>query len=179
MSNHFTENAELAVGATSAIVAADQLLQATDPDEEKTSHLVKAGIGAAIAIGAFELLRRQNEKDREDRASQGRRPRQLRQSGSWERSQSRSPTPSRSRTRSGPRSESHSGYRSRSRSSHIKHHKRHVVEEIIGAYSLGKEMLGDRKHHVAHLVGEALGATGLYQELRAKDKQDEEERRRR
>jgi hypothetical protein len=49
-----------------------------------------------------------------------------------------------------------------------------LVEEIIGAYSVGKEMLGDRRHHVVHLVGEALGATGLIQELRAKDKADEE-----
>ncbi len=116
MSNHFSENAELAVGATSAIVAADQLLQATDPDEDKASHLVKAGIGAAIAIGAFELLRRQNEKDRGERGSQERRPRQLRRSGSYERSLSRSPTPSRSRTRSAPRSGSRSEDRSRSRS---------------------------------------------------------------
>jgi hypothetical protein len=53
------------------------------------------------------------------------------------------------------------------------------LEEVIGAYSLGREILGDRKHHVAHLVGEALGATGLIQELRARDKLDEEERPRR
>ncbi|CZR68883.1 uncharacterized protein PAC_18784 [Phialocephala subalpina] len=170
MLDHFTENTELAVGATSTIVAADQLLHAIDPHEDKTSHLVKAGIGAAIAIGAFELLRQQNEKDNVERGS-----RQLRRSGSYERSQSRSPSPS----RSGPRSPTGSGSRSRSLSSHIPHHKRHIVEEIIGAYSLGKELLGDRKHHVAHLVGEALGATGIYQELRARDKQDEKERQRR
>jgi hypothetical protein len=53
------------------------------------------------------------------------------------------------------------------------------LEEVIGAYSLGREILGDRKHHVAHLVGEALGATGLIQELRARDKLDEEEQARR
>lgn len=169
MPDHFIENTELAVGATSAIVAADQLLQATDPEEDKTSHLVKARIGAAIAIGAFELLRRQNEMNE---TSQERHPRQLRRSGSYERSQSRSPsTPP---SHSLPRSSS----RSRSRSKHVKHHKRHMIEEIIGAYSLGKEMMGDRRHHVTHLVGEALGAAGVYQELRARDKQDEEERRR-
>lgn len=160
MPDHLTEGAELAVGATNAIVAADQLLQATE-EEDRKSHLVKAGIGAAIAVGALELLRRQNEK--EDRE-----PRKPRRSGSYERFRSRSPSASYSRSRSG----SDSGDRSRSRSSHVKHHKRHVVEEIIGAYSLGKEMLGDHKHHVAHLVGEALGAAGVYQELRARDKRE-------
>jgi hypothetical protein len=50
------------------------------------------------------------------------------------------------------------------------------LEEVIEAYSLGREILGDRKHHVAHLLGEALGATGLIQELRARDKLNEEER---
>lgn len=50
---------------------------------------------------------------------------------------------------------------------------------MIGAYSLGAEILGDRKHHVVHLVGEALGATGLIQKLRTRDELDEEERPRR
>ncbi|KAH6716486.1 hypothetical protein BKA61DRAFT_574282 [Leptodontidium sp. MPI-SDFR-AT-0119] len=38
--------------------------------------------------------------------------------------------------------------------------------EVIRAYSLGTELMGDKRHHVAHLVGEAIGATGLLQELR-------------
>ena len=58
----------------------------------------------------------------------------------------------------------------RSGSPHPKHHDRHLAEEIIGAYALGKELLGDKKHHIAHLVGEAIGATGLLKELTAKGK---------
>ncbi|PVH69434.1 hypothetical protein DL98DRAFT_522189 [Cadophora sp. DSE1049] len=147
--DHSSHNAEIAIGATGAVIATDQLLEATDPDhEDKTRHLVKASIGAAVAIGAWELYRRgeQNEK---------RRSRSL--------SRSRSITRSVSRSRSGGRPRSPSSKR-------IKHHKRHVLEEIVGAYSLGKELLGDKHHHIAHLVGEALGATAVIKELKARDK---------
>ena len=61
----------------------------------------------------------------------------------------------------------------------MKHHKRHLLEEVAGAYSMGKEMSGDRKHHVVHLAGEALGATGLYEDLRGREKADREWERRR
>lgn len=157
----FSDSATLAVGATGAVVAADELLKMTDEEDSKTASLLKAGVGAAVAIGAYELLRRQEEKGE---------PIYHGFSRSRSRSQSRSP--------SRHRSSSHASQASHS-SQQVKHHKRHVLEEVIGAYSLGRELLGDRKHHIAHLVGEALGATGLIQELRARDKLDEEERPRR
>jgi hypothetical protein len=150
-----TDDATLAIGATGAVVTADQLLKMTDEEEDKTAHLLKAAIGAAVAVGAWELLRR---------AEADGKPIHLFNSS---RSRSRSVSRSRSRNRSSSRS-----------SEKIRHHTRHVLEEVIGAYSLGREMLGDRRHHVAHLVGEALGATGLIKELRARDKLDEEDRAR-
>jgi hypothetical protein len=152
-----TDDATLAVGATGAVVAADQLLKMTDDEEDKTGHLLKASVGAAVAVGAWELLRRAEADGKP-----------IRRYGDSSRSRSRSRSRSSSRNRSSSRS-----------SQKIKHHKRHVLEEVIGAYSLGREILGDRKHHVTHLVGEALGATGLIQELRARDKLDEEDRSRR
>ena len=140
------DDATLAVGATGAVVAADQLLKLTDEDD-KSASLLKAGVGAAVAIGAWELLRR---------AEANGEPLRHRTSRSYSRSRSRS--------------------RGGEGEKEVKHHKTHLMEEIIGAYSLGRKILGDRRHHVAHLVGEALGATGLIQELGAKDKLNEEER---
>ncbi|KAF4631135.1 hypothetical protein G7Y89_g6999 [Cudoniella acicularis] len=156
-----TEDAELALGATGAVLAADQLVKTIDSTEHKTSHLVKAGIGAAVAVGAWELLRRA-EAD----GSPYKYPLRGR-SVSRSRSEFSSRSQSRSRTRSRSRSR---GYERKKKEG--KHHDRQLVEEIIGAYSVGKELLGDRKHHVAHLVGEAIGATGVIQELRARDKEE-------
>jgi hypothetical protein len=153
------DSATLAVGATGAVVAADELLKMTDEEDNKTASLLRASVGAAVAVGAYELLRRAEEKG--EPVYRG-----------FSRSRSRS----RSRSPSQHRSRSHSNASHASQSSQVKHHKRHVLEEVIGAYSLGREILGDRKHHVAHLLGEALGATGLIQELRARDKLDEEDR---
>jgi hypothetical protein len=45
------------------------------------------------------------------------------------------------------------------------HHTRHLLEEAAGAYSLGKELMGDNRHHIAHLVAEAVGATGLIKDI--------------
>ena len=133
------EDAELAIGATGAVVATDQAIKFLDSEDDQLEHLLKAGIGAAVAIGAYEMLRRA-ELDPE--ASHG---------------QHHHPSSS-SRSRRG------------SNSSGSSHHSRHIFEEIIGAYTLGKELLGDKKHHVAHLVGEAIGVTGLAQELKQKER---------
>ena len=131
------DDAELAVGATGAVMAVDQIMKGLDSKEHQTSHFVKASIGAAVALGAFELLRRDEPK---------------------------------------------SGARPRSSSPHSKHHDRHIFEEIIGAYSVGKELMGDKRHHLAHIVGEAIGAVGLLQEVRARDEEEKktqaEERKR-
>jgi hypothetical protein len=159
--HHLLKDAELLAGSASAVYGANQLLKATEPDEDKTNHLVKAGIAALVAIGAFEMLRRselsQNDPDYRPRS----------------RSRSRSFSPD---DRSRDRSSSHHSGRS-GRSHEVRHHKAHIAEEVIGAYALGKELLGDKKHRVGHLVAEAIGAAGLYQELRGRDRLEEEERR--
>lgn len=121
------EDAELAIGATGAVMAADQVAKSMDrEDNDQLEHLLKAGVGAAVAIGAYELLRRA----------------ELRSDYS-----------------AGERRHSSSSSRSRrdSNSSNPPHHKRHLLEEAIGAYTLGKELLGDKKHHIAHLVGKQSG----------------------
>jgi hypothetical protein len=156
-----TNDATLAVGATGAVVAADELLKMTDEEDSKSASWLKAGVAAAVAVGAYELLRRAEENGEP-----------IIRSFSRSRSRSRSRSPSQHRSSSHTSQASHTSHSSQK----VKHHKRHVLEEIIGAYSLGREILGDRRHHVAHLLGEALGAAGLIQELRARDKLDEEDR---
>jgi hypothetical protein len=130
----FSDDAKLAIGATGAIVAIDQVEHAIDSEEHQLNHALKAAVGAAVAIGAFELLRRDDNSAKQSNKQP--KPKSTARSGS-------------------PRPE---------------HHDRHLVEEVLGAYALGKELLGDKKHHIAHLVGEAIGATGLLQELTAKEK---------
>ena len=44
-------------------------------------------------------------------------------------------------------------------------HEHHLVKEIIGAYGLGKELMGDKRHHFSHLVEQAVGAVGLLQDV--------------
>jgi len=46
-----------------------------------------------------------------------------------------------------------------------------LTEEIVGAYSLGKELLGDRQHHIAPLIEEVIGGLGLLEDERAKEKE--------
>ena len=139
----FGEDAELAVGATGAVMAIDQIMKSLDSKDHTDSHLVKAGIGAAVALGAYELLKRDGLN-----------------------------TPSRRRSISS----SKSGSRSRSPSLQPEKHDRHLFEEIIGAYSLGKELMGDKRHHVAHLVGETIGAAGAWQDHRAREEAEKNRR---
>lgn len=129
------EDAELVIGATGAVVATDQIIKSMDPEADQLEHLLKAGIGACVAIGAYEMLRR---AELNPELSNGH----------------------------------HRHSRPSSSSSNFPHHKRHLLEEVIGAYTLGKELLGDKNHHVAHLVGEAIGATGLVQELRERERDE-------
>jgi hypothetical protein len=130
----FSDDTKLAVGATGAVLAIDQVEHTIDSEEHRLNHALKAAIGAAVAIGAYELLRRNDNSAKQPNGQ--------------------------------PKLKS----RTRSSSPHPKHHDRDLAEEVIGAYALGKELLGDKKHHIAHLVGEAIGVRGLLQELTAKEK---------
>jgi hypothetical protein len=56
----FTSRVTSGIGASGAVEAINQLMKSADNhgDGKRTSHLVKAGVGAAVAIGAYELLKR-------------------------------------------------------------------------------------------------------------------------
>ncbi|KAL5313390.1 hypothetical protein ACEPPN_019123 [Leptodophora sp. 'Broadleaf-Isolate-01'] len=136
--NHLskTENVELLATGVGAVVALDQLAKTLESKDNKVSHLSKAAIGATVAIGAWELLQRE------------------------EREKAKGGT---------------GNYMTGGNGEGPHHHNRHLVEEIVGAYGLGKELMGDRKHHFTHLVEEAIGALGLLQEVNTHGPRDVKE----
>jgi len=128
-----TENLELLAGATGAVVAVDQIAKGLESEDHTVSHLSKAAVSAAVAIGAYELLRKQREEEHDDQHHHH-----------------------------------HHHHRDISPASDVTRppHDHHLVKEIIGAYGLGKELMGDKRHHFAHLVEQAVGAVGLLQDVK-------------
>jgi hypothetical protein len=168
----FKTHATTAVAAGGAVYAADQLVKTFEPDDHSANeHIVKATVGAAVAVGALELLRRDGEGLPTYRKLFHRKYRHhdsnvhqsssdsVRVSGAEDVRESRliKQEQDSSLSRSSSASSSESG------------HKRRLAEELIGAYSLGKQLLGDKKHKVAHLVADAVGATALLKEINHHD----------
>lgn len=124
--NHHTlpSNIDVAAAALGSVYAANELGKALNDHDNKdaTPHYLKALVGAAVAVGAYEMARNKT-KDGNDPPLGG-------------------------------------------ESGEPPHHGRHLLEEAVAAYALGKDLLGGRKHDVAHLVAEALGATGLIKDIR-------------
>lgn len=162
---------DTALLAGSGVIAADQIMEAIKDHRERhpedaTGHYVKAGLAAAVAIGAYEMLKKDEEARR---ASQGDCPhhegryhvhlgdREREEGEEWEREERR-----RSRSRSVEDTEDEDP-----------HHGRHLLQEAVGAYALGRQVMGHRQHPIVKWVAEALGASGLYEEA----KNDLDERR--
>jgi hypothetical protein len=127
---------DTAVLAASVIGMADEIMEGVrdnrdDLKSEARSHYVKAAIAGAIAIGAFEMLKKDEHLD--DGAHH----------------------------HPHPHSKHHKG----------KHHvdgdghARDLVAEALGAYSLGRQMLGHKDHHILKLVAEGLGVAALAREV--------------
>jgi hypothetical protein len=134
---------DVAALATSGVLTANELMKAVQSSHDRhdgvsKKHLTHAAITAAVAVGAFELLRRDEKKEtrndnlRESTESDG-------EPFEFEDDRYRN-----------QQDTSHHSRHSRDRSP--RSHKRRLLEEIGGAYALGEEMIGHRKHHVAHLV---------------------------
>jgi hypothetical protein len=163
-----------AVAAGGAVLAANELMKTgEDADQDKkTSHLIKAAACAAIAVGAYEILNRQRREGastNESREIVGTNEMALSHWGPLYEETDQGCRPRRHqhhqrRSLSRSRSRSHSRSRSRSRHGRESGHTRRLVEELAGAYSLGRELLGDKEHHVAHLIAEAIGGTALFKE---------------
>lgn len=70
------EDIDLAIGLTAGLLAGNELLESTlsDGDGSQTSHLIKAGLGAVVAAGAFKMFGREHRENAE--AKRGRSHRQ-------------------------------------------------------------------------------------------------------
>jgi len=60
---NLAEDSELLADAAGAVIAVDQFAKGLESKDHTVSHLSKAAVSAAVAIGAYELLRRQQELD--------------------------------------------------------------------------------------------------------------------
>jgi len=132
---------ETAVAAAGVVTAADQIMQAIRDNKEKhpdraKPHYVKAAIAGAIAIGAFEMLRKENRPDHHESSH----------------------------------SEHHKHSDGHHERSHVEHHGNEdghttdLAAEALGAYALGRQILGHTDHHILKLVAEGLGAVALARE---------------
>jgi len=128
---------ETAVLAASTVGMADQIMQAVrdskdhHPDRAK-AHYVKAAIAGAIAIGAFEMLKRDEGLDHHASSH-----------------------------------DEHNKHTGGHQSKHEKNedgHTKDLVAEALGAYALGRQILGHTDHRILKLVAEGLGAVGLARE---------------
>ena len=158
----------MAAVATSSVLTVDQLMRAMEASHEgKKDHVKKhlgyAAIGAAVAIGAMELLRRDNRAENEEEEDErydddavvvvdthrhGNHGHHHHHEDEEEDEQVViHQRPRRGRDRDHER-----------RDREPAGHTRRLAEEIAGAYSLGREIMGHKKNHVTHVVAEVLGA---------------------
>ena len=143
--------ADMAVLATSVVAMADQIMHAIhdnseDHSDEATSHYIKAAIAGAIAVGAYEMLRRDEEIDSDSEDDGERRCR----CGSTHEGECK--PGHKKQIRKGDAREWHDV---------DKGHNRDLMAEAAGAYALGRQLLGHTNHHILKLVAEGLGAAAL------------------
>jgi hypothetical protein len=151
-----SSKADLAGAATATVLTVDQLMRAIEASHEgkedhAKKHIMHAGVGAAVAIGAMELLRRDELEGRKRH-------------------------PDSDIDLDEDHHHHHHGVRHDANeivtyepepSDHNPGgHKRRLAEEIVGAYSLGQEIMGHKKHHMAHIVAEALGAVAAIKDTK-------------
>ena len=159
---------ELGAAAAGSVYAVDQLLKGIQAERSHESkgadeHYLKALASAAVAIGACEMLRREankeetRDRDRDVDSDDG----DDGDVGLRDLEEGRASPERRSgeERRMGERRRSDHEHR------HEEGHKRRLAEELVGAYAVGREMMGDKKHRIADLVAEVLGAAGLTKEL--------------
>lgn len=159
-----SSKADIAGAAVGTVITVDQLMRAIEAahehkEDHAKKHMMYAGVGAAVAIGAMELLRRDELKHshphphhHSDSSSSGDEDVEF-----IERHHHH---------HDGHDDEEIVRYMPKP-DDHIPHgHKRRLAEEIVGAYALGQEIMGHKKHHMAHIVAEALGAIAAVKDTR-------------
>ncbi|KAL6247509.1 hypothetical protein RBB50_005855 [Rhinocladiella similis] len=180
--NSLKSRAEVAAAALSSVYAANELGKAlTEEDRHELSdHYLRAAIGAAVAVGAFYQLQKKRDRGRDYDHDYRYDNDCDRESGDADSDDEHIDQERREDSR-----ERHHHHHNRNPRYHYHEHSdppghgRHLLEEAAGAYSLGKELLGDKRHHVAHLIAEALGAVGAIRDIQGRKMIEDEEHERR
>ena len=148
------EKIETAAMAVSTVAMADQIMKAIrDKDDHDSdgakSHYVKAAIAGAIAVGAYEMLRHEGNADQDDGDHV-----RVTHHGSHHHSDGENKDTKTVVVHQGQRHHDH----------HHSGHGRDVLAEALGAYALGRQMMGHKDHRILKLVAEGLGAAALARE---------------
>jgi hypothetical protein len=131
--------------------------------EEAKKHYINAAIAGAIALGAYEMLRRDEEKRRHGHGGHHvNLGDDLRDDEESHRHRSRSS----SRASDYDESEDRRRERRHSESdpAHQSGHNKDLLVETLGAYALGRQMMGHKSHPIVKLIAEGLGVAGLSRE---------------
>lgn len=154
---------DTAVAAASVVGVADQIMRGVHDNKDHRpsdaqSHYIKAAIAGAIAIGAFEMLKKDEPQARgtSEYTDDSEYNRDAIRTGSYSRS--------RSRSRSQSRSRSSSRRRHHHDAAKYKHHSdntKDLIAQTVGAYSLGRQIMGHTDHTILKLVAEGLGLAAL------------------
>ncbi|EPS40994.1 hypothetical protein H072_5148 [Dactylellina haptotyla CBS 200.50] len=159
------DKVELGTAAIGSVYALDQIFEGIQSEQDgessdANSHYLKAAASAAIAIGAYEMLRRERKKQKHQERAQEK----------HHHTHHSEETIEVEVIESSDSGDDHRLIEYHPKRSSI-HHKedpgrhRRMVEEMAGVYALGRELMGDKKHHIVHLVAEALGAVGALKEV--------------
>jgi len=152
--------ADTAVMATSVVSMADEIMQAVRENREhhpenSQSHYLKAAIAAAIAVGAFQMLKKDEHlEEREEHSHHGHAGHRARTVGDRVVIY-KDDHPQHSEHKD------HKDHHEHSSSGHT----RDMITEALGAYALGRQMLGHDDHRILKLVAEGLGAAAFAKEV--------------
>jgi hypothetical protein len=144
--------AEMAAAAMAGVYAGDQLMKGMKDKKEEDhgdmkAHFVRAAIGAAVAVGALEMMR--NEKKHFSDNHQG---------TEHESSESESDEDPVDSTALAP---GHGEQAAQQNRRHRHHDTVRFIQDSAAAYRLGRNVMGNRDHSIVLLIAEALGALGL------------------
>lgn len=142
---------DTAIGAISAVEMADQLMRGIRDDRQHQSteaqaHYVKAAVAGAIAIGAYEMLKKDERRENGNH------------------SHSHHDRVGTDGATSEHRSKSQYDEHHSNGHDHHGHHS-NFIAEALGAYSLGRQAMGHSEHNILKLVAEGLGAVALGKEV--------------
>jgi len=150
--------AEAAVMAASVVATADQIIKGIqdsreNDSDEATDHYVKAAIAGAIAIGAYEMMKRDEahasgHSDHGDHGDHGDHHVSFEKQHHEHAHKHHDPP------------HPHKG-------DHHEHdgHKKDLMAEALAAYSLGRQKMGHKDHWILKLAAEALGGAALVKEV--------------